>query len=242
MGRFLFIAIIGILYGTSGMAQTGGFPNYNLYSPPTYYKDVPVKGSPLLFDSGWAHANVIAANNKIIENDSLYFNFNKINQSLLLTKDYRKIYEVDKREFKSVTFFWHDSVYIFEHVYLINNKDFFEELVRDDHKYSLYKFINTLIKPVAWHTNGLVSTETAEGSNGMVTEGKLYDQFVDIPVYYILMPNKEYRVLNEINEKSITRAFKLKADSEKVASWISRNKNRAFGEDFLLKLILFLNQ
>jgi len=242
MGRLLLIAGIGFLYSTAGIAQAGGFPNYNLYSPPTYYKDVPVKGSPLLFDSAWAHANVITANNKIIENDSLYFNFNKIKQSLLLTEDYRKIYEVDKREFKSVTFFWHDSVYIFEHVYLINNRDFFEELVRDEHKYSLYKFINTLIKAVAWHTNGLVSEARVEDANGMVTEGKLYDQFVDVPVYYIILPNKEYRVLNEINEKSITRAFKLNADSEKVASWISRNKARVFDEDFLWKLILFLNQ
>jgi hypothetical protein len=234
MNRFFVIFIICILYRVSVNAQIGSFnasfPNYSLYSPPAYPREVPVKGSPWLFDSAWARAKVVTANNKIIQNDSLFFNFNKINQNLLVTEDYGKIYEVDKREFKSVTFYWHDSVYIFEHVYLINKKDFFQELVREEHKYSLYKFINSVIKPSNWHTNGLVM------------EGKLYDQYVDIPVYYIILPNKEYRVLNEINKKSIERVFNLNADHKKVEDWMSGNSTRVFGEDYLWKLILFLNE
>jgi hypothetical protein len=172
----------------------------------------------------------VAANNEVIQNDSLFFNFNKINQNLLLTEDFMKIYEVDKREFKSVTFYWHDSVYLFEHVYLINNKDFFQELIRDDQKYSLYKFIHTTIKPVSWHTNGLVS------------EGRLYEQFVDIPVYYIILPDREYRVLNEVSKISIVRAFKLNTDSKKVSDWLSNNKTKTSGEVYLWKLILYLNE
>lgn len=229
MSRFVFLSIY-ILNAISAFAQYAQFPNYSLYNPPEYAKEVPIKGSPLLFDSAWARAKVVSANNEIIQNDSLYFNYNKLNQNLLLTEDYRKIYEVDKREFKSVTFYWHDSVYIFEHVYLINKKDFFLELIRDDKKYSLYKFIHTTIKPTTWHTNGLIS------------EGKLYDQYVDIPVYYIILLNKEFRVLNEINKKSIERAFKLSVDSKKAGDWMLRNNKQAFEEDFLGNLITYLNE
>jgi hypothetical protein len=228
MNRFVFL-VVCMACSFPAMSQNSQFPNYTLYNPPEYEKEVPIKGNPLLFDSAWAHAKVVTANNKIIQNDSLFFNLEKISQNLLLTQDYKKIYEVDKREFKSVTFFWHDSVYIFEHVYLINKKDFFQELIRNDNKYSLYKFIHTTIKSQNWHTNGLV------------TEGKLYSQFVDNPVYYIILPNKEYKVLNEIKKKSIDRAFKLNGDNMKVDEWLSTNKNGVFGEDDLWKLILYLN-
>ena len=103
----------------------------------------------------------------MILNDTLLFNFNKLNQNLLVTEDYSKIYEVDKREVKSVTFYWRDSVYIFEHVFAINKKDFFLELIRNDRKYSLYNFIHTIIKPLHWYCYELLN------------EGVLFDQFVD---------------------------------------------------------------
>jgi hypothetical protein len=228
MNRFLCLVLMSVFFTLKGIAQYNGFPNYSLYNPPTPRSEVPIKGSPLLFDSAWAHAKVVSENNEVISNDSLYFNFNKLNQNLLLTVDYRKIYEVDKRDFKSVTFYWHDSVYIFEHVFAINEKDFFQELIRDDKKYSLYKFIHTTIKPVSWH------------SNGLTTEGELYDQYIDDPVYYIIFPDKEFRVLNKINRKSIEKAFSLKKDSQKVNDWL-KGKPNPHGEDLLWDLIENLN-
>ena len=211
MKRFFSLLFGCIFFVLKGTAQSGTFPNYPLYNPPATRSDVPIKGSPLLFDSSWA------------------FNFNKLNQNLLVTEDYSKIYEVDKREVKSVTFYWRDSVYIFEHVFAINKKDFFLELIRNDRKYSLYKFIHTTIKPVNWH------------SNGLVTEGLLYDQFVDDPEYYILFPDKEYRILNKINIKSIEKAFILKKDSQKVADWLKGKNKTPAGEELLWNLILSLN-
>jgi hypothetical protein len=228
MKRFFRLYLICTFFTLKGIAQAGIFPDYPLYNPPVSPRDVPIKGSPLLFDSSWAHAKVVAENNEVISNDSLLFNFNKLNQNLLLTKDYRKIYEVDRRDFKSVTFYWRDSVFIFEHVFAINKKDFFQELIRDDKKYSLYKFIHTTIKPVSWHNNGLT------------TEDLLYDQYVDDPVYYIIFPDKEYRILNKINRKTIEKAFILKKDSQKVNDWL-KGRTYPTGEDILWKLILSLN-
>jgi hypothetical protein len=228
MNRFFCLCQICIFFALKGIAQGGIFPNYPLYNPPVSPRAVPIKGSPLLFDSSWAHAKVVAENNDVISNDSLFFNFNKINQNLLLTEDYRKIYEVDRRDVKSVTFYWNDSVYIFEHVFAINKRDLFQELIRDDKKYSLYKFIHTTIKPVSWH------------SNGLQTEGELYDQYVDDPIYYIIFPDKEYRILNKIDRKSIEKAFILKKDNQKVNDWL-KGKSYPTGEDLLWNLILSLN-
>jgi hypothetical protein len=228
MNRFFCLCLIYTFFTLNGIAQYRAFPDYTLYNPPTSRSDVPIKGSPLLFDSAWAHAKVVSENNEVISNDSLLFNFNKLNQNLLVTEDYQKIYEVDRRDFKSVTFYWHDSVYIFEHVFAINEKDFFQELIRDDKKYSLYKFIHTTIKPVSWH------------SNGLTTEGVLYDQYIDDPIYYIIFPDKEYRILNKINRKSIGKAFMLKKDSQKVNDWLKGKSNPA-GENLLWNLIENLN-
>jgi hypothetical protein len=230
MSRLFGVMVICLLNTARVNAQMGGFPNYALYSPPIYTSEVPVKGSPLLFEMSWAHAKVVTADNKVIQNDSLFYNYDKLSHKLLITEDYRKIYEVDKREFKSVTFYWHDSVYIFEHVYEINKKDFFQELIRDDNKYSLYKFIRTAIRPVNWHGNGLAS------------EGRTYDQYTDNPVYYIVFPNREYRVLYVISKNSIERAFILNMDGKKVNEWLSVKNYKITGEDFLWKLILYLNE
>jgi hypothetical protein len=230
MRRFFYLTLMSIFFVLKGVAQNGTFPNYPQYNPPPSREGITTKGSPLLFDSAWAHAKVVSENNEVISNDSLLFNFNKLNQNLLLTQDYQKIYEVDKRDFKSVTFYWHDSVYIFEHVFAINKKDFFQEIIRDDKKYSLYKFIHTTIKPVNWH------------SNGLTTEGELYDQYVDDPVYYIIFPDKEYRILNKINRKSVEKAFNLKKDNQKVKIWLAGKNNNLTGEDLLWNLIINLNE
>jgi hypothetical protein len=230
MKCFFSVSLICICITLQTVAQNGSFPNYPQYNPPVSPRDVPIKGSPLLFDSAWAQARVVSENNEVILIDSLHYNLNKLNQNLLVTKDYRQIYEIDKRDVKSVTFYWHDSVYIFEHVFAINNNDFFQELIRDDRKYSLYKFVHTTIKPVSWHNDGLAS------------EGLLYDQYFDNPVYYIIFPDKEYRVLNKLNRMSIEKAFSLKKDGQKVNPWLAEHNKYSTDEELLWNLILSLNE
>ncbi len=116
LNRFFAFSVFFIFYSVRGNSQYIAFPNYSLYNPPKNPENVAVKGSTLLFDSAWAHAKVVSENNGIIQNDSIFFNFNKLSQNRPLTRDYKKICEVDKREYKSVTFYWHDSDYIFERI------------------------------------------------------------------------------------------------------------------------------
>jgi hypothetical protein len=228
MRRIIVFFLFQLLYMARLQAQSGVISNFDSYTAPSPFHTYPLVGSPLLFDNSWAHARVELPDNRVIQNDSLFFNFNKMTQSLFITRDFKKMIEVDKREFKSVTFFWRDSVYILEHVNLINKSDFFIELVRDDTKYSLYKFIVTVFKDVSYH------------SSGLVTEGHDYGELTDHPVYYVVFPNKEYRTLKEIDEKSVRRIFKLNPDSKKVEDWLS-SRHKMSGENDVWDLITYLN-
>jgi hypothetical protein len=228
MRRNIILFLVQLFCVTCLQAQSGVISNFDSYTAPSPFHTYPLMGSPLLFVKAWVHARVELPDNRVIQNDSLFFNYNKMTQSLYITRDFKKMIEVDKREFKSVTFFWRDSVYILEHVNLINKSDFFIELTHDDNKYSLYKFIVTVFKDVNYH------------SSGLVTEGNDYGELTDHPVYYIVFPNKEYRTLKEINDKSVRRIFKLSPDSKKVENWLS-SKNKMSDENDVWDLIIYLN-
>jgi hypothetical protein len=151
-----------------------------------------------------------------------------MDQTLLVTKDFRTMLTVNKENFKSATLFLMDSVYVLEHVDLINSRDLFLELLKDDNKYSLYKFILTEFKDVNYHSNGLVS------------EGDMFGKLVKHNIYYIVFPNKEYKKLNKIDKKSIQKAFSSGSDKDKVENWLSGKKPDG-GEPLLWDLIAYLN-
>jgi hypothetical protein len=73
-------------------------------------------------------------------------------------------------------------------------------------------------------------------------EGLLYDQYIDNPVYYLIFPDKEYRVLNKLNKKNIEKAFGLKKDSQKVQNWLAVQNHNSSDEKLLWNLILHLNE
>jgi hypothetical protein len=101
-------------------------------------------------------------------------------------------------------------------------------LLREDNKYSLYLNILTKFKDVNYRTDGLVS------------EGNTYADLINIPVYFIVFPNKQYKKLNSIDKKSILKAFSSDTNKEKAEQWLS-DKNPAGGEDMLMNLIMYLN-
>jgi hypothetical protein len=209
-------------------AQSGVISRFDSYTPASPFNTYELKGSLLLFDKGWAHAKVELPDNKILNNDTLFFNYNKMEQTLLVTRDFRTMMTVEKDKFKSVTFFYKDSVFILKHIKEINSRDLFFELLRNDNKYSLYLNIVTEVKDVNYRTNGLVS------------EGNTYTELINHTIYYIVFPNKQNKKLNSIDRKSILKAFSSVTDKEKVEQWLS-DKNPAGGEAQLMNLITYLN-
>lgn len=209
-------------------AQSGSISSFDSYTAASPFHTYELHGSLLLFDKGWAHAKVELPDNKILKNDTLFFNYNKMEQTLLVTRDFRTMMTVEKDKFKSVTFFFKDSVFVLKHVNEINSRDLFFELLREDNKYSLYLNILTKFKDVNYRTNGLVS------------EGDTYADLINLPIYFIVFPNKQYKKLNSIDKKSILKAFSSDASKDKVEQWLS-DKNSAGGESQLMNLIMYLN-
>src|SRR5450432_1727093 len=125
---------------------------YQISTPFPYANDISFNGKNFYFDSSWVKAKILAANNTIINSDSFLFNFDKIDHRLLITKDFKKVFEIDRREFKAILFYWHDSAYIFKHINFINDRDLFEVIISDNGKYSLYKVTRT--KLVKGHYGG----------------------------------------------------------------------------------------
>ncbi len=209
-------------------AQSGAISRFDSYTTASPFNTYELHGSLLLFDKGWAHAKVELPDNKILKNDTLFFNYNKMEQTLLVTRDFRTMMTVEKDKFKSVTFFYKDSVYLLKHVNEINSRDLFFELLRDDNNYSLYLNILTEFRDVNYRTNGLVS------------DGNSYSDLINHPIYFIVFPNKQHKKLNSIDKKSILKAFSSDNNKDKVEQWLS-DKNPAGGEAMLMNLIMYLN-
>jgi hypothetical protein len=188
-------------------------------------------GKNLYFESVWVKAKLLKADNNIISSDSFLFNFDKIERKLLVTADLKNIFEIDRREFKAILFYWHDSTYIFKHINFINDKDLFQVIINDNGKYSLFKVI---------HTKFIKANNSGVGSLLPSAFGAL-DRYQDVAEYYIFFPNREYKTIFNIRRTSIERIFDLNPDTEKVENYLHSTNNKEFGENDLIQLILYLN-
>jgi hypothetical protein len=170
----------------------------------------------LLFND-WVRASVQWQNPLLRNDSSLWFDFDKASQRLLVTTDKKTEFLFDRREFQSVTFYFGIAAFTFLHVPVINDKDLFYEVVRSPHGYSLYKSIH----PKAWK-----------------------DGFVDVDKYYIVFPFPNVRVLRlSVPDKWILdRALELSGDKEKLDRYFDLHRDEEQSEHFLKGLIEFLNQ
>ncbi len=171
--------------------------------------------STLLFNS-WVKATVVWQN-PLLRNDSLlWFDFDKASQRLLVTADKKTEFLFDKRELRSVTFRMGVSSFTFLHVPAINDRDLFYEMVRSNHRYSLYESIH----PKVWK-----------------------DGYLDWSEYYIVFPFPKTRVLklSAPDKWLLDRAFELSSDKEKLDRYYALHPDEEQGEHFLKGLIEYLN-
>jgi hypothetical protein len=226
----LFCFAISYIIYAQGISYT---EIYKIGAPYPYSNDISLNGKNFYFDSGWVKGRILTANNTIISNDSFFFNFDKIDHRLLITIDFKKIFEIDRREFKAIQFYWHDSAYIFKHINSINDKDLFEVMVNNSDKYSLYKVIHTKL------VRGHYMIASLPGGNDRSS-----DTYVNELEYFIFFPNREYRKLHSLKKAAIERLFKLNPESDLVNEYLNNiagNKD-LYGENELKQLILYLNR
>ena len=189
------------------------------------------RGKNLLFEGNWVKGRLLTSNNSIVTSDSFYFNFDKIEHKLLMTSDYKKMFEIDRREYKAALFYMNDSAYIYKHIYFINDKDLFQVLVYDENRYSLYKVMHTKLIRESF-TIGI----TTPDSTGF------REKYVDMPEYYIFFPNKEYRSVFTLKKGPIQRMFELNRDSDKVNDYLKMTGSRVYDENDMIQMILYLNK
>jgi len=220
---FIFILISGV----QSSAQT--FDRIHKMVPDLAEKEKEVVGSRYLFDTSWVKANVVLADNSIQKNDSVLYNFDKISQDLLFTTDRKVVYEADRNEFKAVTFYRHDSAFVFERVQSINPNDLFQVLTFSPGKYGFYKIIHTKLKKANYTSNGISES------------GNKYDEYIDELEYYILFANKEFRLLSSLKKNAVEKAFSLSPDKDKMEIFFSSHKNSKSPENDIENLVKFLN-
>jgi hypothetical protein len=182
------------------------------------------KGRRYYFDE-WVKGDVISSFGKDINNEDYLFNFDKVNNNLLVTKDKKEIIEVNKESVKEIHFIEKDLTYNFEKVDKISPYRFVEVLVKND-KISLYKTINTHLVKANYNTNGLTES------------GNPYDEYVDEPTYFINYRGNFRPVL--LKFRSIKSD--LKEDAKKVNDFYADHINDEVDENYLKQIVIYLNK
>ena len=216
-----YLSISGFLHAQEN--KQGGIYNISI---PFKYLDDGFSGQKFLFSDIWVKGKILTANNSVLSNDSILYNYDKIDQRLLITTDFKNVYEIDRREFKALLFYWHDSVYVYKHINGVSNKDLFQVLIGGHSKYSLFKTIHTKI---------------IKGSYGAVSFGTSSDKYLDNTEYCVIFPNQDFRMIHILKRSSIEQVFKLLPESEEVDNFLNRSGKIDYEEEDLVRLIAYLN-
>jgi hypothetical protein len=229
MKKYITCTFISLVVFMNSRAQeasvTADFDR--ITTPYIYFNDGTYNGQNLLFYNEWVKGKLLTSNNTVIYNESYLFNYDKIEQRLLITTDFRKVYQIDWREFKAVLFYHHDTGYVFKHITLVSNKDLFQVLINVDNKYSLFKTIHTKV---------------VKSSYGAASFGRSSDKYLDVPEYCILFPNREYRLIHFLKRPALEKVFELDAGLEKVNDYLNANYKEVYDEEDLKQLIAYLNK
>jgi hypothetical protein len=229
---FIFAALFAVAFGFSKNIYSNTSPLHSNRSELISVSDTfPFKINAIVpfidyFNSGqylfdkWVRGSVVSSNNIEIANDTFFFNYNKVSNDLLLTTDLKQIIEIDKREFKSFILKDGSNQYRFEHIPVIDNKKFFQVLVRSD-KYSLYKW--TLVK-------------YKKKENFVNAFWELSDEYF----YYVVFPDG--RLYKKINLKRRSIEKNIFSEPEKINAYFSSHQNNEIDETLLIDLVNYLNK
>jgi len=180
------------------------------------------KGRRYFFDD-WVKGSVISVSGKEIGAD-YFFNFDKVTNNLLVTKDKKEVIEVNKESLKEIKFNDKGTDYDFEMAPKISPYKFVEVLIKND-KVGLYKTINTRLIKADYNTNGITET------------GNPYDEYVDAPTYYVSYKGEMRPVLLKFRSMK----SELKEESKKVNDFYADHQNDEVDENYLKKLVDFIN-
>jgi len=169
-------------------------------------KEASLHGTRYFFDN-WVHGYVITNQDSIKEGENSYYNYNKLDGSLLITHDGVRMNQIDKGLVKSFILFDDNGQSLeFDNLPAID-PNHYVQLLSGGKNYKIYKVFGTKFYPNDYVSNGMTST------------GHNYDEIKDVPEYYVVkVPNGAPQKFS-LKNKSIKAAFA--ADGPKVSKYLS---------------------
>ncbi|HLZ86709.1 MAG TPA: hypothetical protein VKQ52_05705, partial [Puia sp.] len=202
----------------NGYNRTASFVSYHGPKDST-------RGSRLLFNN-WPRGYVLGAYDTLLKNYNLFLNFDKITRALYFTLDGKTIVKVQTDQARELHFTDSNTQLVLVRVDGIDPRLFFQRLSDssgNDH-YILYRLTKTQYRRANYQTDGLVST------------GNNYDEYVDSYDYYLVMPGGKLYTPVKLKKKDIRAALGSKADA-----WLDAHRNSPPDESFLIGLVNHLN-
>jgi hypothetical protein len=188
-------------------------------------KEASLHGTRYLFET-WAHGFVIDADDSLKQNNTYLFNYNKIDGSLILTKDGKSVNEIDRGEVRSFTLFDEaGQAHVFEKLPAADPTHFLQVLASGG-KYKIYKKFGTKFYPNDYVSNGMTST------------GHNYDEIKDNPEYFAVKVPGGAPQKFALKGKAIKTTFDL--EPAKAGKYLS-DHDTDIDDDYLKELGNYLN-
>ena len=173
------------------------------------------------------NGSVTNLRDSVINMPNVVYNYDKINQSLLMFQDRKVVIEIYRDQIKSFALKYGGKEYEFVRIPMISSEDFFQPVIKNK-KYSLYKTVRTRFVKADYSTNGI----SESGNN--------YDEYKDMPDFYVVFNSGKDFAKLELRKKSIKQA--LPKDAAKIEAYFYTNNPEAVDEAFLSGLINNLNE
>ena len=173
----------------------------------------------------FAHGYLVNGSDELVYQPNYLLDYDKINGSLLLTADGKRIVNVIWDQVKAFTLYsMSDQRYDFEKVTAID-KSHFLQVIATGPKYKIYKTIKTKFVKADYVNNGADS------------HGHDYDEYVDDADYYLVADGAKPQKFTP-KKKVLKEIFAKEAD--KVNKYLSDNSG-SIDDDYLGKFAAFMN-
>ncbi|MGZ3834286.1 MAG: carboxypeptidase-like regulatory domain-containing protein [Mucilaginibacter sp.] len=185
-----------------------------------------LRGNRYLLDK-FAHGFLVNSDGMLVHNANYLFDYDKMDGSILLTRDKKTIVDVGWDLTKSFTLYSNkDERFEFEKVPSLD-KTHFVQVLASGSKYKIYKVIKTRF------------VKSDYVNNGVTSHGNDYDEYVDDADYYVLDVQGSLQKKLSLKKKSIKEDFAK--DADKVNKYLSDNSGD-IDDAYLSKLGTFMNQ
>jgi hypothetical protein len=178
------------------IVNTGATSHWYMGSAlPEFHIREDTKGSIYMFNSWLRGIIAHAEDSSIVDDNKNLYNINKITGDVIMTRDFNTALTLDKTQIRFFTLF--DSLknsYTYMIVPAIDEKLFCEVIALGD-GFDIFKLTTTKFVKANFHSDGVMST------------GNNYDEYVDTDAYYLLNVQNNELVKFDLKKKSIKQVF-----------------------------------